>query len=153
MINRDSRRSSHTHHPCFSLTSMLCAGDMQLLHRGWNPLGTPRHTLHGALWTDDTPVMMHEQGQELHIEAVLAVLDRATRARECSSSEHDRKATPSTTSHTRLASEWAQCLRGYLRERPPDGTEAGSLLKFLRQHQRGGYTLAAQGVATCTPRL
>ena len=126
---------------------MLRAGDMQLVHRGWNPLGTPRHTLHGALWTADTPVMMHEQRQELHIEAVLGILERATRARE-SSNREQRK-----TTHTCLAREWAQCLQGYLRERPPDGTEAGSLLKFLRQHQRGGSAITAQDVATGTPRL
>ena len=109
-------------------------GDMQLVHRGWNPRGKPRHTLHGALWTADTPVMMHEQGQELGVVAALAALEQATLATTDSDSKVAR---------VRKASVWADCLRGYLRNSPPDATEAGSLLKFLRHHQREGSTPSA----------
>ena len=120
-------------------------GDMQLVHRGWNPCGKPRHTLHGALWTADTPVMMHEQGQELSVEAALVALGQAAQAAADSES---------TCPRVDLASKWMEYLRGYLRKRPPDGTEAGSLLKFLRHHQRGGFTATApHGVAGAASRL
>jgi hypothetical protein len=96
---------------------------MQLVHRGWNPDSHPRRTLHGALWTADTPVMMHEQGQELHLHAALAHLDAAQQQQP-------------QQQQAAMAREWAEYLRGYLRECPVDATEAGSMLKFLRTHQR-----------------
>eukprot|EP01043_Picozoa_sp_COSAG02_P010198 COSAG02_NODE_354_length_24016_cov_208.299231_9_plen_118_part_00 len=117
---------------------------MQLVHRGWNPCGKPRHTLHGALWTADTPVMMHEQGQELTVEAALVALGQANQiTTDCES----------TVARVDLVSEWAECLRGYLRKRPPDATEAGSLLKLLRHHQRRGFATTPHGAAAPDSRL
>ena len=117
---------------------------MQLVHRGWNPHNNPRHTLHGALWTADTPVMMHEQGQELHIDAVLSVLGQGIKAAEA---ERLQSAEPAAT---KLVGE---CLRGYLRECPADATEAGSLLTLLRSHQRRESATSAPSVEAATPRL
>ena len=68
--------------------------------------------------------MMHEQGQELHLQAALAHLDAAQQQQQ------------QPQQQAAMAREWAEHLRGYLRECPADATEAGSLLKFLRTHQR-----------------
>ncbi|MDA0333586.1 MAG: phytanoyl-CoA dioxygenase family protein [bacterium] len=35
-----------------------------LWHRGWNPDGHPRQTLHAAYWKAEYPVMIHEHGQQ-----------------------------------------------------------------------------------------
>lgn len=37
--------------------------DANLWHRGWNPTGERRWTLHAAFWRADAPVMAHEHGQ------------------------------------------------------------------------------------------
>ena len=47
----------------------LQPGDMlyynaNLWHRGWNPSGQPRWTLHAAYWKSEYPVMKHEHGQQ-----------------------------------------------------------------------------------------
>ena len=99
--------------------------DMLLVHRGWNPEGNPRMTLHGALWSAETPVMMHEQGQELHVRAVMNRLDAVQRKRL-------------TVGKDTAVAEWSAWLGGYLRQCPFSGVEAGSLLKLLRTHQRRG---------------
>jgi len=51
-----------------ALIVMLEPGDIvyynaNLWHRGWNPTGRKRWTMHSAFWTADYPVMKHEHGQ------------------------------------------------------------------------------------------
>ena len=37
--------------------------DVNLWHRGWNPQGVNRWSMHCAFWNAECPVMAHEHGQ------------------------------------------------------------------------------------------
>jgi hypothetical protein len=108
--------------------------DLNLLHRGWNPGGIERLTLHGSYVDATVPVMSHEIGQQRALESLLN--------HWWSKGSYAKGSHP----HTHLG-EFFRPLERYLAACPASGQDAGTMLSLLQDDRRRQWNRGASASA------